>query len=73
MSLVPVRQKNVKKAADGKYQSVKVRQAIGGLKRTCRSRPFFRMQLQAELASTLKRTPVGLNRLCELIDPEWID
>ena len=31
------------------------------------------MQLQAELASTLKRTPVGLNRLCELIDPEWID
>ena len=31
------------------------------------------MQLQAELASTLKRMPVGLNRLCELIDPEWID
>ncbi len=31
------------------------------------------MELQAELAHTLSRTPNGPQRLCELIDPAWIN
>ena len=31
------------------------------------------MELQAELAHTLSRTPNGPQRLCELMDPTWID
>lgn len=31
------------------------------------------MQLQAELNQTLERLPANLERLSELIDPQWID
>jgi Insertion element 4 transposase N-terminal/Transposase DDE domain len=35
--------------------------------------PFFHMHLQQQLNQTLERTPSELTRLCELIDPQWID
>lgn len=31
------------------------------------------MHLQEQLSQTLERTPADLSRLCELIDPKWID
>ena len=39
----------------------------------CQTHPLFHMQLQEQLSQTLERIPADLSRLCELIDPQWIE